>query len=267
MSISVSMPDQQPPTQESDTASDRAVYAEEAAPTPFGVGEHARYRVGYGILRAVGSGSMHIVGVDSVNGYPAYHMHFRLRGGIPGARVNNTFDSWMDVRGLFSRRFEQDTHEVRFRRQRTREFFPEQQRWTGVTNDREESGTLETDAPLDDTSFLYFVRTLRLEPGDEHVFHDYWNPDGNPVRLRVLRRETVEVPAGRFNTVVIQPLIQTSGMFSDGGEAEVFLTDDAARILIMLRAKVSFGTLRLELEEFTPGRPLSPSAFVPAPPH
>lgn len=266
MSIVVSMSARESPAQEPLSATERAAYANDAAPTPFGVGEHARYRVGYGILRAVGSGSMHIVGVDTVDGHPAYHMHFRLRGGIPGARVNNTYDSWMDVNGLFSRGFEQDTHEVRFRRQRTRQFFPEESRWVGVTNDRDESGILETDTPLDDTSFLYFVRTLRLDPGDEHEFNNYWNPDGNPVRIRVLRRETVEVPAGRFNTVVVQPLVETSGLFSDGGEAEVYFTDDAARILVMLRAKVSFGTLRLELEEFTPGRPLSSSAFVPAPP-
>ncbi len=266
LSITVALPAQEPLAPDSDSTVDLAAYRHDAAPTPFGVGEQARYRVGYGILRAVGSGSMHVVGVDTVDGHPAYHMHFRLRGGIPGARVNNTYDSWMDVRGLFSRRFEQDTHEVRFTRQRTRAFYPEERRWTGRTNERIESGELETGRPLDDTSFLYYVRTLRLDPGDEYELHDYWNPDGNPVRIRVLRRETVEVPAGRFNTVVLQPLIETSGMFSDGGEAEVFITDDAARIMVMLRAKVSFGTLRLELEEYTPGRPLSTAAFVPSSP-
>lgn len=219
---------------------------------PFGVGEKARYRVGYGVFRGVGSGSMEIVGLQVVRGQPTYHMQFRLRGGIPGARVNNSYDSWMDARGLFSRRFEQDTHEVRFKRRRVREFLPEEMRWTGRTNDREEAGELPTARPQDDTSFLFFIRTLDLRVGEELSFDNYWNPDGNPIRIRVLRRETVDVPAGRFNTVVIQPLIQTSGMFSEGGEAEVYLSDDHARILVMIRARVSFGTLRLELEEYTP---------------
>lgn len=222
------------------------------AAAPFGVGEKARYRVGYGIFRGVGAGSMEIVGLEVVRGHPTYHMQFRLRGGVPGARVNNTYNSWMDARGLFSRRFEQDTHEVRFKRQRVREFLPEEMRWTGRTNDRIEAGELPTARPQDDTSFLFFIRTLDLEVGDELCFDNYWNPDGNPVRIRVLRRETVNVPAGRFNTIVIQPLIQTSGMFSEGGEAEVYLSDDEARILVMIRARVSFGTLRLELEEYTP---------------
>lgn len=226
-----------------------------AAAAPFSVGERAEYRVGYGIFRSIGSGSMEIVGIDTVRGHPTYHMHFRLSGGIPGARVNNTYDSWMDVRGLFSRRFEQDTHEVRFKRQRTREFFPEERRWTGRTNARhDESGELETATPLDDTSFLYYVRTLPLEPGDEYEFNDYWNPDGNPVRIKVLRRETIRVPAGTFDAVVVQPLIETSGLFSEGGEAEVFFSDDDARILVALHARVTFGTIRLELREYQPGR-------------
>jgi hypothetical protein len=238
--------------QDSALASTPGIRSLGLAATPFGVGEKARYRVGYGVLRGVGSGSMEIVGLEVVRGHPTYHMQFRLRGGIPGARVNNTYDSWMDARGLFSRRFEQDTHEVRFKRRRVREFLPEEMRWTGRTNDRVESGELPTARPQDDTSFLFFIRTLDLEVGEELRFDNYWNPEGNPVRIRVLRRETVDVPAGRFNTIVIQPLIQTSGMFSEGGEAEVYLSDDDARILVMIRAKVSFGTLRLELEEYTP---------------
>jgi hypothetical protein len=238
--------------QDSALASTPGIRSLGLAAAPFGVGEKARYRVGYGVLRGVGSGSMEIVGLEVVRGHPTYHMQFRLRGGIPGARVNNTYDSWMDARGLFSRRFEQDTHEVRFKRQRVREFLPEEMRWTGRTNDRIEAGVLPTARPQDDTSFLFFIRTLDLEVGDELRFDNYWNPEGNPVRIRVLRRETVDVPAGRFNTIVIQPLIQTSGMFSEGGEAEVYLSDDEARILVMIRAKVSFGTLRLELEEYTP---------------
>jgi hypothetical protein len=238
--------------QDSALASTPGIRSLGLAAAPFGVGEKARYRVGYGVLRGVGSGSMEIVGLEVVRGHPTYHMQFRLRGGIPGARVNNKYDSWMDARGLFSRRFEQDTHEVRFKRQRVREFLPEEMRWTGRTNDRVEAGGLPTARPQDDTSFLFFIRTLDLEVGEELQFENYWNPDGNPVRIRVLRRETVAVPAGRFNTIVIQPLIQTSGMFSEGGEAEVYLSDDDARILVMIRAKVSFGTLRLELEEYTP---------------
>jgi hypothetical protein len=225
-----------------------------AAPVtvPFGVGEHAVYRVSYNIVGRVGTGSMQIVGIDTVRGHPAFHALFTLQGRFLFARVDNRFESWLDVRDVFSHRFEQQTREINFRRNRIREFYPAELRWTGHTNDRQESGTLSSAMPLDDTAFLYFVRTLKLEVGREYSFDRYWNPEGNPVRIRVLRRETVTVPAGTFDTVVLQPIIRTSGLFSEGGEAEVYFAEDGARQLVMLRAKVSFGTLQLQLEEFTP---------------
>lgn len=221
---------------------------------PFGVGEQARYRVSYNVVGRVGTGSMHIVKVDTIRGSPAFHAVFTLRGRVLLAQVNNRFESWLDVNRIFSHRFEQQTHEVNFRRNRTREFMPAQMRWTGQTNGRQESGTLTTAEPLDDTSFLYFVRTQDLLVGYEYTFDRYWNPDGNPVRVQVLRRETVRVPAGTFNTIVLRPIIRTSGLFSEGGEAEVYFNEEWPRQLVMLRAKVSFGTLQLQLEEFTPAR-------------
>jgi hypothetical protein len=223
------------------------------AAVPFAVGERASYRLSYNVVGRVGTGTMSIVGIDTVRGRPAYHARFTLQGRFLLARVNNRYESWIDTAGIFTHRFEQQQHEINFRRQRTREFFPSELRWSGRTNERVESGTLPTAEPLDDTAFLYFVRTIPLEVGREYSFERYWNRDGNPVRLRVLRRETVTVPAGTFNTIVVQPIIRTSGLFSEGGEAEVWFAEDGLRQLVMLRVGLSFGTLRLQLEEFTPG--------------
>lgn len=221
---------------------------------PYGLGERAQYRVSYGVAGRVGTGQMHIESLDTVRGRPAFRIVNTLQGRMLFARVNNRFESWLDVDGVYSHRFVQNTHEVNFRRRRTREFFPAERRWSGHTNDRQETGTLSTAEPLDDTSFLYFARTLNLEVGREYTFNRYWNPEGNPVRIQVLRREQVTVPAGTFDTIVLRPIIQTSGMFADGGEAEVYYAIDGARQLVMLRARVSIGTLQMQLEEFQPGR-------------
>jgi hypothetical protein len=232
-----------------------------AARVPFGVGERAQYRVSYGMLGRVGTGSMEVAGVELVNGHPSYHLDFRLQGRVAlVGRVNNQQESWLDVEGVFSRRFRQDIHELNFKRKRERNFFPEQRRWTGYTNEHQESGELPTSQPLDDTAFLYYVRTLPLEVGREYTLDQYWNPEGNPVVIRVLRTERVRVPAGTFDAIVVQPIIKTGGLFSEGGRAEVYFTNDAQRILLRLHARVSIGTLDLQLEEYTPGRPLNAAA-------
>jgi hypothetical protein len=147
------------------------------ATAPFGPGEKAEYQVRLGGI-GVGSGTMEILSLEQVGGHQTYHARLHVTGGIPLARVNTRMDTWMDTRGLFSRRFEQDQHEIRYKRYRIFDFFPEtrtyRQRQTG------EEGTLPTNRPLDDVAFLYYARTLPLEVGDSYTIHRYFKEDGNP---------------------------------------------------------------------------------------
>jgi hypothetical protein len=224
------------------------------AAVPFGPGERAEYQVRLGGV-SVGRGTMEILGIVGVEGSPTYHTRLHVQGGLPLARVNTRMDSWVDVAGLFSRRFEQDQHELRFKRHRIFDFYPEsrtfRQRMSG------EVGSLPTNQPLDDVSFLYYARTLPLRVGDSYTIHRYFKEDGNPVVINVLRRETITVPAGTFNTVVVQPIIKTDGLFGEGGRAEVYFTDDERRLLVQLRSRVPLvGSLNLNLQSYVAGTPL-----------
>jgi hypothetical protein len=227
--------------------------AEETLPVrPFGPGERATFQVKLGAV-AVGSGSMQVIGIEQVHGQPTYHTRLRVSGGIPLARVDDKFDSWIDVDGLFSRRFKQDQHEVRFKRNRTYEFYPERREYRRLDNG--ETGSLPTSRPLDDVSFLYYARTLPLRVGDTYTLNQYFKADGNPVVLKVVRRDTVRVPAGTFPTIVIRPTIKTDGLFGEGGEAEVHFSDDARRIPVQIRSRVPvIGSLTMNLREYQPGR-------------
>jgi hypothetical protein len=61
------------------------------------------------------------------------------------------------------------------------------------------------------------------------------------------------VPAGTFDAIVLQPVIKTKGIFSEKGEAKIWLTDDAARVMVKMSAKVSFGTLTMSLTSLQHG--------------
>jgi hypothetical protein len=218
---------------------------------PFAVGEHATYQVKGGVF-PIGSGSLSITGMETVQGRQTFHAVMTLRGGNALYQVNDRYDSWIDATGLFSRRFHQDLHEGRFRRNRTYDFDPER-----LTFRREngQTGTIPTDQPLDDLSFLYYARTLPLETGATYTLPHYFKADGNPVVLQVLRRETVTVPAGRFRTIVVRPMIRTDGIFSQGGRAEVYFSDDEHRIPVLIRTHGTplVGTLSLHMRTFRPG--------------
>lgn len=219
---------------------------------PFAAGERATYRASWGIFGGAGTGTLELT-ADSLRGTPALHAVLAVRGGIPGARVDERLESWMHPGNLSSFRYAQRTRYPSFSRDRQRDFHAAERRWTGRTNDRPEEGELPSGRPLDELAFLYVARTLDLTVGKEHVLHDYWKSEGNPVRLRVLRRESVRVPAGTYNTIVVQPIIRTSSLFAEGGAAEVYFADGPAREIVMLRAKLSIGTLTLRLQQFRAG--------------
>lgn len=227
------------------------------AAVPFGPGERLGYKVRLGIFGTVGEGSMEVVGVDTIHGRPTYHLRFDLKGKVLFAEVDDRLQSWLDVSHLVARRFEQDQKEVKFKRHRIFDFFPEERRYERL--DREGGGELATDEPLDDVSFLYFVRTIPLEVGQTYTYNRYFRESGNPVVLHVLRKETVKVPAGTFETIVVQPIIQTSGLFRDGGRAEVYFTDDERRLLVQMKSSVPvIGSLSLHLTSIEEGQPVTP---------
>jgi hypothetical protein len=106
---------------------------------------------------------------------------------------------------------------------------------------------------MDEVAFLYFVRTLPLEVGEVRRFERMFEADDNPVVLEVLRRETVRVPAGTFETVVVRPVIRADGLFSREGRAEVHLTDDDRRLVVRIESRMKAGRVDLSLEEYRPG--------------
>jgi hypothetical protein len=225
------------------------------ATVPFGPGERMSYEVRLGPV-PVGDGIMEILGVVPVRGVNSYHASLRIAGGIPLARVNDHYQTWFDVRTLASRRFIQDIHQVRHRNYRHFEIFPEEGRWERG-DDSPDEGEITAEIPLDEIAFLYYVRTLPLEVGETYELHQYFREDRNPVILEVLRREEIEVPAGTFQTIVVRPIIKAGGLFGEGGEAQVYFTDDEDRRLVRLESRVPVvGSLSLHLREVMVGRPL-----------
>jgi hypothetical protein len=225
------------------------------APVPFGPGERMCYQVKVSLLGGAGHGSMEVVDTQSVRNFTTYRLRFAIKGGMRFARVDTKLQSWLDVSTLIARRFEQDQKEVRYKRHRIIDFLPEEGRWERI--DGGGGGILATKEPLDEVSFLYFVRTIPLEVGRTYTFNRYYKAEGNPVVLKVLRRERVKVPLGKFDTIVVQPIIQTSGLFGEGGQAELYFTDDARRLLVQMRSKMPvLGRLSLVLESYEPGQPL-----------
>jgi hypothetical protein len=216
---------------------------------PFDTGEKLTYDVRFGGIK-VGTGRMEVVGTQDVRGREAWHTRFTVKGGIPFYKVNDRIESWIDTRTFESLQFLQDLQEGRRDKERFYEIYPDKATYS-------EKGEVEhspsVSDPLDDAAFMYFVRTIPLEVGQTYDFNRYFRPDRNPVQIRVLRKETVKVPAGSYRTIVIQPVIKSKGIFSEKGHAEMWLTDDSRRLLVQMKTDLSIGSLNLYLRGYVPG--------------
>jgi hypothetical protein len=225
--------------------SDGDIRAGSRASVPFGVGERLNYEVRLSGIR-VGGGFMEVSNMESIRGREAWHTSFGIKGGLAFYRVNDRYESWFDTRSLASLRYHQQIDEGSYERESRFEIYPERR----VFVDAKGAEQPTVDDPLDDGSFLYFLRTIPLEVGKEYTFDRYFRVDRNPVRIKVLRRERVSVPAGTFDAVVVQPIIKTKGIFSENGRAEVWLSDDEHRIMLQMKSRFSRFSLNLFLKSF-----------------
>jgi hypothetical protein len=200
---------------------------------------------------------MEIAGWDSVRGHRTMHSVFLVKGGLLFLKVNDQLESHFDPYTMVSYAFVQHINEVNYHRVRDYQFYPERSVFQQAGKPEEPSVA----EPLDDGAFFYFVRTVPLEIGKTYDFTRYFIADRNPVIVKVLRRDTVKVASGTYATIVIQPIIKSGGLFADGGEALMWLSDDPRHILVQMKVKTKvplLSSLNLYLKKYTP-----PSAAVP----
>jgi hypothetical protein len=234
-----------------------------AARAPFGPGEHLVYKVKVGIINA-GYGFMSVLGTEDVGDNPSYRVEMGIRGGIGPLKVDDLYQSWFDVTTFQSWRYIRDVDQVGYQSRRQYEFHPENMTWERLDN--EEVGTLGSALPLDDISFIYFIRSMPLEVGKSYTINRYFKDDGNPVVIKVLRRDQREVEGVLYNTIVVSPLIRTSGLFGEGGDAELHFTDDERRVLVYLKSNIPKfpGSLTLHLQTIQDGFPLNATSRAEA---
>lgn len=208
---------------------------------PFQVGERLTYDAKVNSIKA-GQASLSVEGLETIRGVGTVHTIFDLRGRVLFKKFANHYESWFDTTSIVSMRLVQKTDDV----SKSYEFFPEKKIYV-KNNDGIENPSVSM--PIDEASFLFYLRTLPLEVGKTYTVDRYYFATKNPITITVDRRERVKVPAGEFDTYVLKPVIKSNGLFSVKSDAEVWLANDRAHTVIKLRSKLSLGTLYLELRK------------------
>lgn len=217
----------------------------------FGVGETLKFAIGWEKIVA-GHAEVTVPEIIEYQGRTC----FRARSTAHSTSFFSTFfrvedwaESIIDVREIIPLRFEKQLREGKYESDQTADFYPEY----GVACTK--SDTVAVPPYVQDAlSLLYYVRTRTLNVGDTLTVDNFSKNKSYPLVVRVVKRERVQVKAGTFNTIVVEPLLQAAGLFKHKGQLKVWLTDDRLKMPVLMKSKVIVGSIIAELEGYTLGR-------------
>ena len=164
-------------------------------------------------------------------------------------KVRNRIESDWDFDGAFSRRYAENRREGGFRAKEQIDFDYDK------LEARYPDGRTYPIPPhvQDALSSFYYVRTQGLPLGGSIVFDYHASRKSLPLEVKVLGRERVDTPAGKFNCVVIEPVLKAGGIFKKKGRLLIWITDDERRMPVLMKSKVTIGSISVVLQEYKAG--------------
>jgi len=221
-------------------------------------GLHLEYGLSLGPIHA-GHASLGVGPPRQVDGVEANRVTLSIEGGGLFLRLDDSLSSWIATEPLRTLRSVRRLHEGPHRDAYRIELTGAGGRYRIVSLDRggdadAADGPARDDAsgpmppvPLDQLAVLFLPRALALEEGSERAVDQFFECRKNPIRVRVLGRERLRTPAGRFDVVRLGVVIPNTGLFAPKRKARVYVTDDTARTVVQLTAHTGLGTLKLYL--------------------
>ncbi len=99
-------------------------------------------------------------------------------------------------------------------------------------------------------SALYYIRTQELKEGKILTINANERYKNYRIKIKVLRKEKITVPAGTFLTWVLEPtsiqrLDKEKGV--DKGTGLIYLSADERKLLVLMKAKTKLGSVSIQL--------------------
>jgi hypothetical protein len=105
----------------------------------------------------------------------------------------------------------------------------------------------------DMVSAFYYVRNIDLsnvQEGDEIEVDLFFDGETYPFKLKFLEKEILKSKFGKIKTWKIRPLVQQGRVFEGQESLTLWVTDDANKLPIRIKADLVVGSLKADLDEF-----------------
>ncbi|HRN27070.1 MAG: DUF3108 domain-containing protein [Ignavibacteriaceae bacterium] len=217
----------------------------------FREGEKLTFDVKYGFVTA-GVASFEIPKIKRISGREAYHVLFEVNTVSTFDnffKVRDRYETYVDVEGIFPWRFEQHIREGSY----SRDFsaFFDQRKGKAKTS----GGEYDIPKYVNDiVSAFFYARTLDytgLKVGDRIPLKNFYKDKVYDLDVVYHGKETIEVEAGKFDCIIVEPLVQEGGLFKNEGSIMIWLTNDEAKIPVRVKTKVVVGAINSDLTGYS----------------
>ncbi len=179
-----------------------------AARPPFPLGEALTYRLHVARGGNVGEGQMRVEGPVADGDVNTWKLVFEMSAGRGPVRATDRTVSWLDPEWFAITRFEKTERHMLSRSnervvvdRRRMAWYDGAERETPRESDWKPLGS---PLPLDELSFLYYLRTIPLDRDTTFQVSRHFDAARNPTTIRVMGEELVETPAGIFRTRIVE---------------------------------------------------------------
>jgi hypothetical protein len=220
----------------------------QASELPFAVGERLQYRVSAGKLGSIGEAVMTVEGPVDLRGTAALVLRSNVHARVGLFKTSEKSESWIDPTRMAALRYSKRARGPFSGGDQRVELFPDDQRWQDHAG---RTGESPTNNPLDELSFIYYLRTLPLDANTEDRVVRHYNRDRNPITVRVLGRDTVHTNAGVFATLLVEMRVRDPQRYGGDGVISIRFSDDEFRYPVRIESSVPMlGKTVLTLEAY-----------------
>jgi hypothetical protein len=228
-----------------------AALAQHPTDLPFAPGERLSY-VGRVHVGVGGSGTISVEAPSQLRGTTTWVLRSDMQGKLGPIKATERHASWLDPMQMATLRYTSSERHLFKKHDDAVNIFAGERRWA---SDGGLTGELATDRPLDELSFLFYLRTLPLPTDSTLTLSRHFDTTRNPTTVHVMGREEIEVGAGRFRAIVLEMKVRDTRHYEGEGTIRIHLSDDRCRLLLRLESKLpDAGTASLALRSYEGAR-------------
>jgi hypothetical protein len=188
-------------------------------------------------MGTVGRAQMAISAWADVRGTNTLLASFSTRIRVAFMKGSTEGRSWIDPLRMTSLRYVEDEHRPFSSERDSVEIDPARRHWAGLNGD---SGSTATDQPLDELSFIYFLRTVDLVPDSLYSYDRFYDQRRTPTTVRMVRRDTLREAFGSVSALVVD--MNVKDKVGRGGDKNIRLwfSDDWCRTPLRIETSLPY---------------------------